>query len=481
MSKSDMVKSALQELLAGGVLTPKGVDLLKDLVTQALSFSTAHTAKHGISVSSIKSYLSCRRAFNWSSSIGGNLEPKAPSLPFFTGSTIHTALEAYYESGVPLRVATEQALMVELAKVELKNTNLQWGLYETVLEEQEELSLAMMYHYHLWVNGKLHHYDTFADSTLEFLAVETAFKVPVKINGTGGDSPHIYLRGRFDGVVLYKPDNSIWLFENKTSGRPSELEDSLDNDLQTTAYVYALEQLLGIPVKGVIYNVMYKKAPTEPKVLKSGSLSQAKNLSTTFEAYLEAIRTTHEGITDANVLAMYGGMLDHLKAEGNKYFKRLAIIRTKEEVESFSKYLYHVGLEMVRPSTTMYPNPSYHSCKWCKFKVPCLGLERGEDITPVLASEYIPRSEILVGFKVMGFKFEPVGVLHVEEVPLGNGFLVFFNEHTVTPKPMLLTECLDSIMGFLGVKDTVKVLAEKLKEQLPDEADKLDKYISLIF
>jgi hypothetical protein len=64
------------------------------------------------------------------------------------------------------------------------------------------------------------------------------------------------LRGKVDGLL--KQGKELWLFETKTKGQVREdvLPVKLDFDFQSLFYILALENLLKVKIKGVLYNVI---------------------------------------------------------------------------------------------------------------------------------------------------------------------------------------------------------------------------------
>lgn len=401
-------------------------------IQEALQNSLTHNARYSISISSLKTFTSCRRKFKWSSSLYDNLEPNEPSLPFFIGSVIHSALEIFYGYNVSLKTATKQACKIEILRARAKGAN--WGIFEQILHEQEQLSHKVLQHYDLWINGKAHSFHPLEDGKLTFLAVETAFNVPI-YTPNGKKSSYISLVGRFDGIVLLN-DGTYWLWENKTSSRIHDLINSLDNDLQATGYIYAIQELTGLKISGVIYNILLKKEPATPRILKSGMLSTNKNISSTFEAYLQDVKAHHPTYSNSDILKEYSNILTELNHD-NKFFKRITIHRTQEQIEAFKKYIYDVGLEMVRPSTIMYPSFEYNACKWCKYKDACLAKEQNFDYQLVLDNNFKKRSKLLVGFNADEFRFEPI---------TQDEFLLFYREDTIVSEPSPLYFCIKELL-----------------------------------
>jgi len=148
----------------------------------------------------------------------------------------------------------------------------------------------------------------------------------------------------------------------------------------------------------VLYNIMRKKAPSQPRVLQNGMLSKASNIDTTPHHYIQAIKENHnmeEGdeLTGQFIMNNYGDILATLmnKQDEKPFFQRVAIRRTQQELENIARQVHYVGLEMVRPSTIIYPNPAWNTCNFCSFKAPCLAMNAGAAYETILDAEFRPR------------------------------------------------------------------------------------------
>jgi hypothetical protein len=86
---------------------------------------------------------------------------------------------------------------------------------------------------------------------------------------------------------------------------------------------------------GFQYNVILKDVPKKPELLKKGGLSKNKSQKTTYELYCQAIDENNLLTSD------YKDILDYLEQLGNRYFKRVDVIRTPQEIEAaIYEFLY---------------------------------------------------------------------------------------------------------------------------------------------
>ena len=333
-----------------------------------------------IHISDIRSFKSCRRKWWWSSPLGRNLESNVPYAPFFTGQAIHYALEMYYEKpSVPFRESAEKFISHKE-----KEMGTLWPMERETFIEQVDLILGLLDHYALWVRGLE---GPYADSNLEFLSLETSFRVPIYAP-SGRKSPKVFLAGRFDGVVRKVSDGSLWIWETKTARSIEELLKSLVNDEQAGAYIWAAQQIYKQPIVGVLYNVLRKKVPTVPEVLQSGYLSVNKKCDTTAEAYFTAAHRQHPDWDMTQIMDYYGAFIEALQEKGNTFFVRFPVYRTATEISTLAENLHATSLEMTRKSTVHYPTPGWMNCSFCHFRAPCLAMNAGGDVEWMLENEY---------------------------------------------------------------------------------------------
>lgn len=343
--------------------------------------------KYEVHVSDIKAFKQCRRRWDWSSMLPyrRGLERKIRYAPFFTGSAVHYGLQRFYEVGEdPVQAAFRNA-NEQIQKME--EAGALWESEVEVLNGQLELIGGMLSHYLQWTKNET---GWWSDKNLRFLALETEFKVPFVTPG-GRKSTKTYLAGRFDGVVQRIDNGTLWLFETKTTRSIKELTDSLWNEEQTGAYILAAEHIFKKKISGVLYNVLRKKVPTEPQVLKNGKLQKRADLATTAEAYFDACKQHHSDWTVEEIQEEYGEYLQGLLDRGNEFFAREPVYRSRSELRQLQLDLWAVSLEMSRKTTSIYPSPSWLNCKFCTFRAPCQALNAGADFEDVLEQEYVHR------------------------------------------------------------------------------------------
>lgn len=340
-----------------------------------------------IHISDVRTFRTCRRRWEWSSAMGRNLEPTVPYIPFFTGRAIHHCLEMYYgPQHIPLDKSLDKFLTDE--KTEIDKVGALWPQEEITFAEQIEMMRGLLGHYKLWVE---HDHKMYSDENLEFISLETEFDVPMLTPG-GRASKKMRLGGRFDGVVKHTPTGEYWIWECKTTRSVQELVNSLANDEQCGVYVHAASKVLGVPIKGVLYNIIRKKVPAVPHLLQNGMLSQSTRADCTAFFYVWCIHQLYPDWSADTIQGFYGPFLEILKEKEQAFFLRFPVYRTDYEIQDLMKNIYYTGCEMVRLTTVKrYPAPGWLNCTMCHFRSPCLAMNAGSDYEVLLAAEYQQR------------------------------------------------------------------------------------------
>lgn len=369
-----------------------------------------------VSTTERSEFKECRRRWDLSSYSRQGLEPKKPHFALSFGTAIHYALEQHY--GTNRAKGIEECHLdfikfwrLEVGKQILRLTGVEvpekflqpidkiFGgvddFYNDALtrvtskdakEYEEYLALGsqMLKGYVTWSTLEDNKQETGFDKVL-FTEKEFAVAIPdpntlepFRFTDGNGQVWEMWLVGRFD-MIVEKADR-IFILDHKTS------KDRLNRDLlilddQMTKYQWALKQILRLhhpelvdKVAGCYYNVLRKKLPVIPEVLKSGvGLSKRKDIDTTYEIYLQAIMD--QGFDPED----YSEILERLQNKNTGFFERAVVRRNQHEIDSAGVQLLQEAVDMLN-APYCYPNFTW-DCRWkCDFKELCLAMEKGEDV-----------------------------------------------------------------------------------------------------
>jgi CRISPR/Cas system-associated exonuclease Cas4 (RecB family) len=316
--------------------------------------------------SGIKAFKECRRKWY----LRENYKPIKINDNLFLGSGIHYSLEKYYAEGQHLQEAFLEWFDKQLQELEI------WEEQMDMLNEKKELGLGMLKHYKIFSdNNDSDYFEKVIDTEIDF-------EIPVR--NLKGNKTNCKYAGTVDGLAVDE-FGMYWLLEHKTASRIDTTHLPLDE--QVVRYIWAMQEKLGIEISGVIYNILLKKTPTEPRVLKSGALSKAKNIKTTFDAYVNSL-ITHYGGIEKVPFAEYNDILTDLRSRDNEFFKRVKVEKTQHEIQDIAKRTYLEYKEMSNPQLRMFPSPT-RQCNWkCDFREVCIAMNQGLDYEYMLEKSF---------------------------------------------------------------------------------------------
>jgi len=178
-------------------------------------------------------FRNCRKAVEWR--YLRELVPLERDWNLYFGSLIHECLQVWHRG----RDLTEVLALIDRLcpnRLQDEGQRRDW-----------HLATAMM-------KGYAGRYPV---EEFEVNGLEKAFQGPIINPATGAASRSFVLAGKVDGVVSIGGDH--FLLEHKTASQlDADYLERLWTDFQITLYAYYLEQALGIPITGVIYNILVK-------------------------------------------------------------------------------------------------------------------------------------------------------------------------------------------------------------------------------
>jgi hypothetical protein len=354
-------------------------------------------------------FKGCRRAWDWGSKIRGNLEFRRPPSYLEFGTAIHKAMEIYY---TPETWHMDRDVIGALAIVgfveNYKQARAEYLRFigqevlgeveQATWEEQLELGKKMLLNYIGWAKPRDRFTPKFVEVEFEVpVPVPPGLSLPPGFEDRGGylyfhDRPVVY-QGRID-LVLEDEYGDLWIDDHKTTAQMREDTITfLELDEQTGSYCWAIQEMMGVKVAGALYNELYKGVPEPPaqnqRQRQGRWFSVNKQQDTSYELYLATVK---EQDATAYEKGLYDEILDHLKASGNKYFRRTQIHRSQTELQNLGFTICLEAIDML-DSPRIYPNPTKFRCGWCAFRGPCLAVNDGSDATWMLKENYQKRTD----------------------------------------------------------------------------------------
>lgn len=167
-----------------------------------------------------------------------------------------------------------------------------------------------------------------------------------------------------------------------------------EGQIAITGNCWALQSLFpDREVAGVCYQQHRKVFPEPPKILKTGKVSVAANMTTNYYLYRK-------------VCADLYGDWDNFPPENKAYLNRLAteesddadnfirrdwIYRNKHQIAAQGEKILMEAEDMLREDLPLYPNPN-KDCSWsCPLEAACVAMDDGSDWESILKSFTVNR------------------------------------------------------------------------------------------
>ncbi|MBA3973377.1 MAG: hypothetical protein C0504_04055 [Candidatus Solibacter sp.] len=178
-------------------------------------------------------FRNCRKAVDWR--YLQQLVPLERDRNLHFGSLIHECLQLWHQRR---DLAEVLALISGLCPNRLQDDN---------QRRDWHLATAMMRAYA----------ERYAADDFEVIGLEHNFEGPIINPATGAASRSFVLAGKVDGIVRIGGEHFI--LEHKTAAQiDGDYLEKLWTDFQITIYAHYIEQTMGIPITGILYNVLVK-------------------------------------------------------------------------------------------------------------------------------------------------------------------------------------------------------------------------------
>lgn len=310
-----------------------------------------------IHISDVRYFKACRTKWYFGSALRRGLSPITPSRSLYMGTLVHAALDLWYnpENELDIYECLKEVWKQEQMGLDPAYTSSEEGHLELI--DLFYKAIGILKNYTLWA----------AEHDQDFVPVDTEMDFVVPLI-----PQYCLAAGRIDAIVADRKTGELWVMDHKTTSADfawySRYLSTLDE--QAKMYVWAAKQVFKAPVKGIIFNLIRNKAPTEPQHLKTGGLSRNKSLDTTWEVYRDALR---EYGYDPRY---YEDMrLQLLQRNLEKPFiSRIQITFPDRALAMFEQQLGYIALQMLDEDLPIYPQPSFMNCRGCPFTDPCQAL-----------------------------------------------------------------------------------------------------------
>lgn len=317
-----------------------------------------------ISVSDARRFLRCRRQWDIMSPNRQDWQSVGERTSFFVGRTVHQLLETCVRRGSVLSYAELINEIQSTTLADAEEKYLQTYGYAMPPIVKKELYGPMVRQSAQMVAG----YQKFWG--VEPLAPKYRYldvEVPITVRLPNTD---VWWVGTLDGIAEDVKTHELIVVEHKTYSTPP-VQAAYTLDDQFNMYAWALSQVTGEPVAGILYDGISSRQPDKPRVLNNGTLSTHITASMTEESYLEAIA---ENMLNANA---YGSQLKLLRERPNPIYRRFFIPSDETVQASAVESLSAIAQDMnaVKVGTSgIYTHRPYRGCGDCTVRTICTDL-----------------------------------------------------------------------------------------------------------
>ncbi len=339
----------------------------------------------------------CRRAWDFGARPRRNLAPIQPIRLFDFDRALHDALAVYYFPGMwewnrdIVRPIALEAFLKSMRKDRAAYLETR-GLTEGSAEEEEsweshlELGKTLLTSYFQWAPS--------ADRFMP-VRVETDFEVNIPdprrpgLDLSSSEGLPIRYQGRVEMLVVDGDDN-YWIVDHRiVRGGWEELDQLLLDDMGVS-FCWAWELFyMGMSIAGTIYNEIRCQGGPSP--------GEAISLPSGLETQEATPAERSGGRPVPQHRRMYVQPLRAprpLSQQGNELFRRTQIPRSRAEIEGLAIQMSLEALDMADPTLSVYHTPSRQNCSSCAYRTPCIAMNEGADLAPILEASYRKRPEI---------------------------------------------------------------------------------------
>jgi hypothetical protein len=289
-----------------------------------------------------------------------------PDPALHIGSCVHYALAVHTLGGDPL-VAVNKFYMATVEELDRQSRD---RFNTPLLDEEKRILNRQMLDVRQLVDAYFVRYgETNPLKPYRIVAPEVTFEIPLV------PEYDIFLVGTIDRVCVDEDDNPI-PGEIKTYKSPPRSENWRFNH-QLYGYAAALQALTGRRVPIALYDGIRKKAPTQPKVLKSGRLSK-QWIDTTHQVYRDALLRQFGGEIPTDYLELLSRFYARDRSSSSVFNTRFRIPISQHALERWWDSARMLAQDMAHYPIIM-PNFEWQGCPMCKVKDLCYAIEGGDD------------------------------------------------------------------------------------------------------
>jgi hypothetical protein len=306
-----------------------------------------------ITNSELSAMLDCPK--KWDFRYKQRLVTRRPRGKLDLGSAAHDAIEMFYKDpsvSVENLQAMSAANLERMFKDHIDNGGFAYDNAEKI--EMMELLMSMVKVYVEY--GR-------SNDDFKVISLEEEFNIPAINPYTGKVQDNLRVMGKIDGWCMEGSANLI--LEHKTAKDAPSADFWWKYLNQIDFYTYAMSRKHEVDFSGSYINIIVKKIPRIPKLLKKGGLSKSTNIVTTEEIFRSEI--IRNGLDESE----YKEVLDALSKRPNPFVVRKAVYRHPSDIRQIEETIWWALQRKLK--STFYAKNKSDQCSWkCAYKELCI-------------------------------------------------------------------------------------------------------------
>jgi len=327
--------------------------------------------------SKVKMWRRCQKQFAFRydySPEGKELVPRVQRAPLTRGTWLHALIEAHFQEEAGYETDWRE---IHQAFVNKFNT-----YFDEEKEELGDLPSETLRIFKSYLRFYAKTESDFITATLNDGEPALEFVIEVDL------PDHNTFKGRVDRLVEDREYGGLWIWDHKWVRSVPDTDERMMSP-QAPMYVWGLRQL-GYDVRGFLYNYGRTKAPTVPRPLMKGGISQRKNMDTDLHTYVTALKEEYGDEWKVAAKTIYRDTLLRIKERDVLWFRRERVPVEKERIlRCLSEFEMSTGQIQNRVQKEMAPRSYFYNCRFgCEYHMLCVAEFTGLDIAPLIKAKY---------------------------------------------------------------------------------------------
>lgn len=333
-----------------------------------------------VTASEIQSFRRCEGAWNFTSANRQSLSKRGMPIPALNiGGGAHYALSRHWGGHNWLEAVNEHyaATKARVEKDYLAQVGCGLSQEEITILSQQRWDVQRL------LEAYFARYGTeWPTKPYRIVAAEVTFAVPLV------PDQNIWFMGTIDRIYVHDREPGIPVIGEIKTYKSAPKPENWRFNFQCYMYAAALAILLGVVPPQYLYDGLRKKTPTEPKILKNGTVSR-RWIDTTYDEYIRTVRHVHRGKVPEEYRDILSRLLARDQSPMNAFTTRFRVPILNSGIEHFWDEAQTTARRMLHIHDQLTYNKDWTGCTMCRVKDLCDARFAGEDLSDLIERNYV--------------------------------------------------------------------------------------------